>query len=283
MLAVLGLGEMALVTGGFQQVTDRMLAAIGDSARCGVDVQQVDERDGLVHTRCRVDGRDVVVRSERAVVAAQAPAAARLVPGMPEEQRQALQAVRYGPIVMVSVIFRRDVPWQRFLALMSDDSVFQGVVDQTLDTPGRHPGQPAGLQLHRHAVPRRAGADRPAPGASDEELVADVLADFQRIIPVPAGERVEDYVLDTTVTRYPLGEIELSPEYFTEQLPHLATPVGNIHFAGDYTHYVSFVEGAVYSAFRVARALGSDRVVSEEDEHYFRFLPALKYLLGLGR
>ena len=43
------------------------------------------------------------------------------------------------------------------------------------------------------------------------------------------------------------------------------------------------MEGAVYSAFRVARALGSDHVVAEEDEHYFKLLPALKDLLGFRR
>jgi hypothetical protein len=112
-----------------------------------------------------------------------------------------------------------DVPWQRFGFLMSEHRV-----------PGRgrpdlrHRGQPAGVQLHRHQYPDEREQIDQLLALSDEELVTDVLADFQRIIPVPAGERVEDYVLDTKVTRYPLGEIELSPEYFTEQLPHLATP-----------------------------------------------------------
>ena len=73
------------------------------------------------------------------------------------------------------------------------------------------------------------------------------------------------------MTRYPLGEIELSPEYYSELLPRLSKPVGNIHFAGDYTHWASFVDGTVYSAFKVARALGSKFVVSEEDEYFFKF------------
>ena len=211
MLGVLAAGEMAIVTGGFQQVTDRMLEVIGGSAQSGLDVQQVEERDGLVHTHCRVDGREFVVRSKHAVVTTQAPAAARLVPGMPEAKRQALQAVRYGPIVMVSVIFRRDVPWQRFLFLMSDDTVFQGAVDQTFDTEDDTPNNPLVYNFIVTQYPDEQEAIDQLLALTDEELVTDVLADFQRIVPVTAGERVADYVLQTKVTRYPLGEIELSP------------------------------------------------------------------------
>ena len=63
---------------------------------------------------------------------------------------------------------------------------------------------------------------------------------------------------------------------FREYLPLLAKPVGHIHFAGDYTHKVSFVEGAVYSAFEVARELGSSKVVPKEEEYYFKLAPTLK-------
>jgi hypothetical protein len=45
--------------------------------------------------------------------------------------------------------------------------------------------------------------------------------------------------------------------------------VGNIHFCGDYTEAKSFVDGAAYSGMRVARALGSKYVVSEEEELKF--------------
>ena len=60
-------------------------------------------------------------------------------------------------------------------------------------------------------------------------------------------------------------EIELSPEYYTELLPHIPEPLGNIHFAGDYTHPMSFVDGAVSSAVTAARTLGGDLVTADED------------------
>jgi hypothetical protein len=75
------------------------------------------------------------------------------------------------------------------------------------------------------------------------------------------------------VTRFPIGELELSPEYYLDLLPHLPKQVGNIHFCGDYTHGRSFLDGAVFIAFRAARALGSKYVVSEEDEITFPKIP----------
>ncbi len=63
---------------------------------------------------------------------------------------------------------------------------------------------------------------------------------------------INEYIIDTKVTRFPMGELELSPEYYLELLPHLPKPVGNIYFCGDYTESQSFVSGAVFSGFRVA-------------------------------
>ena len=80
---------------------------------------------------------------------------------------------------------------------------------------------------------------------------------------------IEQYITGTKVTRYPIGELELSPEYFLELLPELPKPVGNIHFCGDYTEAKSFVDGAAYSGMRVARELGSTYVVSEGEEIKF--------------
>ena len=55
---------------------------------------------------------------------------------------------------------------------------------------------------------------------------------------------IDEYIIDTKVTRFPIGELELSPEYFLELLPQLQKPVGNIHFCGDYTDGQSFISGA---------------------------------------
>ena len=98
---------------------------------------------------------------------------------------------------------------------------------------------------------------------SDEEVVTLALNDFKHIMP---EADIDEYVIDSKVTKFPIGELELSPEYYLELLPELQKPVGNIHFCGDYSHGQSFIAGAAYSGMRAARALGSTYVASEEKE-----------------
>jgi hypothetical protein len=98
---------------------------------------------------------------------------------------------------------------------------------------------------------------------SDEEVVTLALNDFRHIMP---DADIDKYVIDSKVTRFPIGELELSPEYYLELLPKLQKPVDNIHFCGDYSHGHSFISGAAFSGMRAARALGSKYVASEEKE-----------------
>jgi len=105
---------------------------------------------------------------------------------------------------------------------------------------------------------------------TDDEIVTLTLNDFKRIMP---EADIDEYILDTKVPRFPIDELELSPEYYLKPLPQLQKPVGNIPFCGDYTRGQSFLVGAALSAFRVARELGSNYVVSEEDELVFPKIP----------
>jgi len=175
---------------------------------------------------------------------------------------------------MVSVFFRKKVPWERFFALMSDDTLFQIMVDQTYDTEDDRNDVPVMCNFIITEYPDETQKIDDFLALSDEEIVNKTLDDFNRILPMKFD--VRENLIESKVTRFPLGEIELSPEYYSQHLPKLSKSVGNIHFAGDYTHFISFVEGAVYSAFEVSRALGSKYVVSKEDEYYVKVFPNLK-------
>lgn len=278
MLGPFALGEVAFVKGGFQKVTDAMLGVIDDKAVNGAEVKKVEEIDGVVYTHFIVDGEIKVVKSNKAVMTAPAPVVLNLVPSLPDWKREALKGVKYGPITMVSVIFKKNVPWDRFFGLISDDTIFQMMIDQTLDTEDdNNPNNPLVCNFIISKYPDELEEIEQLLSLTDEEIVEQTLTDFKRIIPL--ADKADDYIVDTKVTRYPLGEIELSPKYYTDYLPYLSKPVGNIHFAGDYTHQVSFVDGAVYSAFEAARALDSRFVVSKEEEYYLR-IPSVRKLFG---
>ncbi len=268
-IAVFTMGEIAYVKGGFQKVTDGMLKKVNDKVIKGAEVIKVEEIEDVVYTHYICDGESKIVKSKKVVMTAPAPVVLNLIPKLPDWKREALMGVKYGPIIMVSVIFKRDVPWNRFFSLISDGTIFQMMFDQTLDTEDdNNPKNPIVCNFIISKYPDELEEIEQLFLLSDEEIVNQTLTDFKRIIPL--ADQADDYVVDTKVTRYPLGEIELSPKYYTEHLPELSKPVGNIHFAGDYTHHISFVEGAVYSAFEVARVLESSFVVAKEDEYYFK-------------
>ena len=269
MLGVFFLGENSWVTGGFQQVTDRLAAKLDDKVRCGAEVTRVEQLDGLVRVTFVEGGEERVATAPSAAVATPASVVPRIVPDLPDARRDAFERVKYGPLTMVSLVFSRDVPWDRFFAMGSDESVFQMAIDQTFDTPADdNPNTPVVCNCIISQYPDETTEIERFAAMTDDQIVDQTLADLKRV--VPRADGADDLLIDSKVTRFPVGEIELSPEYYTELLPHIAKPFGNIHFAGDYTHPVSFVDGAVLSAFAAARELGSD-LVGPDDDRLMRF------------
>jgi len=267
MLGVFFMGEASWITGGFQQVTDRMAAKLGDSARYGVEVTRVENVDGLVRVTYVEDGEELVATARGAAVTTPAMVVPRIVSGLPDERAKAFEQVKYGPLVMVSLIFDPEVPWDRFFAMGSDDTVFQMVVDQTFGTPvDDNPNNPVVCNCIIAQYPDETAEIERLAATSDDEIVRQAVADLARV--VPGAEGAGEFLRDAKVTRWPVGEIELSPEYYTELLPRIREPLGNIHFAGDYTHPMSFVDGAVLSAVTTARTLGSDLVTTDDDRAF---------------
>ncbi len=263
-LDIFSTGQMAFVTGGTQRITDEMAERLGDRVIDRAEVVGVTEVDGVVTTRFRRDGAEHAVRSRAAVVATPPMIALDLVSDLPDWKRQALERVDYGPIIVVSLFFDRDIPWRRWYGMLCDDTVFSGAADATYGTVAdENPANPIIYNFFVSIPPDEKDDIRELLAKSDDETISLVVDDFKRIM---SGHDVDCHLLDAKVARYPIGELELSPEYYLDVLPHLPTPAGNIHFCGDYTDPRSFLEGAALSGFRVARELGSRHVVSEEDE-----------------
>jgi len=267
MLDIFSTGQMAFVTGGTQRITDAMAERLGDRVIDRSDVVDVTELDDVVTVRFRRDGAEHHVRSRAAVVATPPMIALDLVPDLPDWKRHALERVDYGPIIVVSLFFQRDIPWQRWHGMLCDDTVFSGAADATYGTADdENPANPIIYNFFVSIPPDEKDLIRETLAKSDDEIISLVVDDFTRIM---SGHDVDRHLIDAKVSRYPIGELELSSEYYLELLPHLPTPVGNIHFCGDYTDPRSFLEGAALSGFRVARELGSRHVVSEQDELRF--------------
>jgi len=259
------IAELSFAEGGTQQITDELAHRVGGRAVTSAEVLEVVDDGETVTTRVRQDGNERVITS-RAVVMATPPAAVvDLVGNLPDATRDALEAVTWGPIIVVSVFLDPAFTWPRWVGILSDDAIFPGLIDATHDQK-LGPDDSVIYNCFVSVPPDETELVQDLAAKSDDEIANLVVGDLRRVL---SDHDVDAFVRETKVTRYPLGELELSPEYYLEVLPHLEHPIGNIHLVGDYTHRVSFLAGAALSGFRAARALGSEHVPSEEDEVVF--------------
>jgi oxygen-dependent protoporphyrinogen oxidase len=256
--------NMGFVTGGFQKITDAMVDKLDGKAICGAGVTRVEENDGIVSTCYEKDGKEQVVKAKSAVVTVPPQAALKILPQLPDWKKEALEKVDYGPITVVSVFLKRSIPWKRLYGILSEGTIFQGMSDTTYDTEeDKNKDNPLIYNFIISIPPNEKKEIEAFLAKSDEEILELTLKDFKRIR--PDATDIEKYITGTKVTRYPIGELELSPEYFLEALPDLPRPVGNIHFTGEYTEKKNFVDGASFSGMRVAAKLGSKYITSEEE------------------
>lgn len=270
--AALEQGHIAIVDGGFQDVTNRLARPVEEKRVSGAEVIEVVERNGGVLVKFNHCGETLTVQAHDAVIATPAPVVTSFMPELPEVKRKALDSVVYGSLSIVSLILKKDVPWERFYALMSDNTIFQGVIDQTRGFEiDKESDQPIVMNFIVAPYPDETDEIQTILAMPHKELVEKIITDFKKIVPYSEG--IEACLLDSKVTHYPIGEVELSPEFYSEMLPELTRSVGNIHFCGDYTDRLSFVDGTVRSAFNIARKLGSTFVVSEEEERAFFYPP----------
>jgi phytoene dehydrogenase-like protein len=256
------IAELSFAEGGTQQITDELARRVGDRAVTRAEVVEVVDHGEQVTTTFVHDGNEQVVTSKAVVMATPPTAVVDTVPNLPDATRDALEAVKWGPIIVVSIFLDPAFTWPRWVGILSDDAIFPGLIDATYDQE-LGPDDPVVYNCFVSVPPDETELIADLAAKSDDEITDLVVADLRRVL---SDHDVDAFVRDTMVTRYPQGELELSPEYYLDTLPQLDHPIGNIHLTGDYTHRASFLAGAAHSGFRAARALGSEHVVSEEDE-----------------
>jgi hypothetical protein len=116
------------------------------------------------------------------------------------------------------------------MVMLCDNTVISFIFDVTFDTDDdKNEDNPLIYNFIISIPPDEKKEIETLLAKSDEEVVTLALNDFKHIMP---KADIDEYIIDTTVTQFPIGELELSPEYYLELLPQLQKPVGNIHFCG---------------------------------------------------
>jgi protoporphyrinogen/coproporphyrinogen III oxidase len=243
-------GLTRTMLGGSSRLPEAIAAALGDRIHTGTPVTGVEPApDGVVVT-CRDGSAEVRIHARAAIVATPAPAARRIVAGLPDEVARALAGVTYGPYVVGAFLTAETAP-------MPYDGVYAAAT----------PGMSFNMLFNTANVLRRGGAREPggtlmvyaAAGLArdlaeldDAAVERRFLDDLHALFPALRGQ-----VRETVIRRWDPGLPHPQPGRHLLQ-PPLEQPLGAVHLAGDYlgtTYIETAIETGTAAARRIRAAL----------------------------
>jgi oxygen-dependent protoporphyrinogen oxidase len=231
------------VLGGSSTLPEAIQAALGDRVRPQTRVDEV-VRDG--------DGVRVVheggeERARFAVVATPAHVTSRIVRDLPDETRDALGQVVYGPYVVAAFRTgeRERMPWDEVYAVATARRSFNMLFNTACVLRARDgERQPGGTLM----VYSGADLGRKLWEADDGDVTATYLADLDRVFPGASG-----VVEETVVTRWSHGLPYVRPG--RQLVQHaLERPLGDVFLAGDYLG-TRYTDTAITTGFGAAEAI----------------------------
>ena len=215
------------IVGGAGRLIEGIAAELAGRIVTSAEVQEVTERDGLVHVHSRVEGVEQELLARHAVVATKAFEAARLITDLPADTRAALEGIPYGPTVVMGILTNetRGMPWDDLYALATPKRAFSMLfnIANVLRprSAGREPG--GSLMVYRSAHAALELFDR-----SDADVEQSFLESLYAVYPEARG-----IVQETLLLKMPRMLPYVAPGRAALQ-PALERHLGRIHLAGDY-------------------------------------------------
>jgi len=226
------------IVGGAGVLVDGIAAELGDKVATGCEVTEVAPGDDAVTVSFTRDGKAEQVTARQAVVATRAFEAAAIVRDLPDDTQRALEAIPYGPTVVMAVLTdeRGPMPWDGIYALATPKRSFNmlfNIANVEHARPG-HRRTGGSLMMYRSAHGALPLLELP-----DDEVERAFLDDLYAIFPQARG-----HVSETQLLKLPRMLPYPAPGRAALQ-PALDRPLGRVHLAGDYL-------GGVYSDTAIA-------------------------------
>ncbi len=238
---------MALnLNGGSGRFGEVMMELLGDRVRYHTQVKSVTKTGDLVTVVYETDGREHSVTAAEVVVAVPAYQAADIVRDMPDDVRQTLQRVQYGPFPTMGIITDEPgpMPYDDIYAITTPDASFDMFFNHAnpLRTGPRKPG--GSLMVYCGGTPAREMLK-----LTDDEIRDRYLADIYTMFP-----QLQGHVKETIVQRWVPGNTYRPAGFnFDPMLAYCERDDVNIHFAGDYFAEIGNMEIATGSGHEAAR------------------------------
>ncbi len=217
------------VPGGYRRVLDQLGAALADAGvevRLETPVRRIAAAGGSAAGRTTGDGVVLTTRDDQdslfdqVAVTLPGPIAARVCPGLDDDERSRLTGITYQGIVCASLLLRRPLAGY-YLTYITDPSVpFSAVVEMSALVDGERHFGGRGLVY----LPKYVGSDDPLLDAPDGEIEASFLAAFERMFP----DLGRDDVLCFKISRV-RHLLALATLGYSDRLPPVTTSVPGVH------------------------------------------------------
>jgi oxygen-dependent protoporphyrinogen oxidase len=244
-----GKGLSHNVLGGPSRLIEGIAAELPDRVVTGAEALEVTASGDLLRIRYREDGSERETLARHVVVATKAFDAARIAVALPRETQRALEAIPYGPSVVMAIMTGEGgpMPWDSLYALATPKRAFSmlfNVVNVLRPaSPVREPG--GSLMVYRSGRAALELLER-----SDSEIERAFLEDLYAIYPAARG-----IVRETALSRLPRMLPFVAPGRSALQ-PALERPLGRLHLAGDYL-------GGVYTETAIATGQSAASAIRE--------------------
>ena len=263
----IGQGLNRGIVGGPSTLTQGIAAALGDRVQLGAEVVEIVHRSQSVVVRYRQDGMDNEAEGRCVVLATPATVSHRVAVDLPQDIRDALGKVLYGPYVSAAFLTDESTPqpWDAAYGIAAPKRSFNIALNQSSIVRGgettRQPGSSimtfSPASLAQNLLPR-----------SDEEILRIYTDDLNQVL----GGGFGDSVVEAQVQRWETGAPYCFPGRGALQ-PALTRRDSRVLLAGDYLGTL-YTETAISTGFSAAQEAAS-LLATERQQNTVRGVPQI--------
>jgi oxygen-dependent protoporphyrinogen oxidase len=246
----IGQGLSRNIVGGPSTLTQGIAAALGDRVQLGAEVVEVVHKQGSVVVRYRQDGVDKEVEARCVVLATPATVSHRVAVDLPQDVREALGKIIYGPYVSAAFLTDESTPqpWDDAYGIATPKRSFNVVLNQSSLVRGSEQVRQPGSSIMTFSP---ASLARRLLEKSDEEILRIYTDDLDQVL----GSGFGGSVVESQVQRWETGAPYCFPGRGALQ-PALMRRGSRVFLAGDYLGTL-YTETAIQTAFSAAQEAAS--------------------------
>ena len=246
----IGQGLSRGIVGGPSTLTQGIAAALGNRVQLEAEVVEIVHTKRSVVVRYRQNGVDNEVEGRCVVLATPATVSHRVGVDLPQDIREALGKVIYGPYVSAAFLTDESTaqPWDGAYGISTPKRSFNVVLNQASLVRGSESTRQPGSSIMTFSPASLARALLPR---TDEEILRIYTEDLNQVL----GEGFGGSVVEAQVQRWETGAPYCFPGRAALQ-PTLMRRGGRVFLAGDYLGTL-YTETAIQTGFSAAQEAAS--------------------------